>query len=294
MDYDDTPDEADFRARLRLWLAEHPVVIADDADDTARARLHADWHRALYEGGWVGLSWPVDYGGQGLGPVFEAIANDEVGRAGAPAMPHVGYLGRGILAHGTEEQKRRFLPGLLSGREVWCQGFSEPGAGSDLAALCTRAERTEAGWVVDGQKVWTSDAWIADWCLALVRTDPEAPRHRGISALAIRMDSPGVEVRPLVLSNGDRDFCEVFFDDVVVPTDQLVGEPGQGWALAMGTLGYERGPSDIGFSSRYQALLVSLEREARARSVPPDDEQRRALARAYVSTEVLRLHVLRS
>jgi alkylation response protein AidB-like acyl-CoA dehydrogenase len=204
----------------------------------------------------------------------------------------MGFLGRALLHYGSEAQRARFLPGLLSGDEVWCQGFSEPGAGSHLANLAAKAVPGEGGYLVSGQKIWTSDAAWADWCLLLARTDPEAPRHRGISALLVDMHSPGTEVRPIVQVNGDQEFNEVFFTDVVAPPDALLGRAGQGWAIAMTTVSYERGPADVGFSSRYVRTLRAL--EAVAATIGPTEPQRLALARAHVEVEVLRAHVLRS
>lgn len=294
MNFHDSPQEARFRADLRAWLEANAPAEARPATDDERFAALTRWHKALYSGGWMGLSWPVAYGGRGLGPVYEAIFNDELGAAGAPTAPHIGFLGRAILQHGTEEQRQRFLPGLLSGEAVWCQGFSEPNAGSDLASLRTRADADGDHYIVNGQKVWTSDAQYADWCLFLARTDPDAPRHKGISAFVVRMDTPGISVRPLVQITGSREFCEVFFADVPVPADQLVGGAGQGWNLAMTTVTYERGPADIGFTSRYRRSLQRLEDATRHGALRPDAAQRIDLARAYVEVEVLRLHVLRS
>lgn len=293
MDFRDDPAAAEFRAEFRAWLADHTPSGAAPVGGPERAQFWNSWHRALYAGGWMGLSWPVEFGGRGLAPTYEAIFNDEIGRAGAPPAPHVGFLGRALLHFGSEEQKRRYLPGLLSGDEIWCQGFSEPGAGSDLAALATRATPTGDRWVVDGQKVWTSDAAWADRCLLLARTDPEAPTHKGISVLIVDMAAPGIEVRPIVQSNGDTEFNEVFFSGVEVPIADVVGEPGQGWTIAMTTVGYERGPADVGFSSRYVRTLGELVEVARRR---PDlgAGGRLALARAHVAVQVLRAHVLRS
>jgi len=288
----DDPRLAEFRNELRAWLAEHAPREPVPLHGEERARYGAVWHRSLHQGGWMGLSWPEAYGGRGFPAVYEAVLNDEIGRAGAPAAPHVGFLGRALLHHGTEGQRRRFLPSLLSGEEVWCQGFSEPGAGSDLAALSTRAVLLGDHYLVNGQKIWTSDAAWADWCLLLVRTDPDAPKHRGISALVVDMATPGIEVRPIVQINGDTEFNEVFFTDVAVPVDAVVGAPGDGWRIAMTTVGYERGPADVGFSSRYARLLAELVALARANGV--DEQQRLALARAHVQVEVLRAHVNRS
>jgi len=288
----DDPEVAAFRAELRAWLADHAPADPTPLHGEARAVYGAAWHRALYRGGWMGLSWPEAYGGRGLPALYEAVLNDEIGRAGAPAAPHVGFLGRALLHYGTEEQKLRYLPSLLSGDEVWCQGFSEPGAGSDLAALSTRAVLQNDRYVVNGQKIWTSDAAWADWCLLLVRTDLEVPKHRGISALVVDMATPGIEVRPIVQINGDTEFNEVFFTDVAVPVVNVVGSPGDGWSIAMTTVGYERGPADVGFSSRYARLLNELVAHARSNEV--DEQQRLALARAHVQVEVLRAHVARS
>ena len=303
MDFRDSPAEAAFRAEFRAWLARHAPKEPVPLHGPPRARFLGRWHRALYEGGWMGLSWPVEYGGKGLPAVYEAIFNEEIGAAGAPPAPHVGFLGRALLHYGTEEQRAAYLPGLLSGEQVWCQGFSEPGAGSDLAALSTRAELCEfdgdpqGGYLINGQKVWTSDAAWADLCLLLVRTDPAAPRHRGISAVIVDMHAPGVEVRPIVQVNGDTEFNEVFFTDVKVPVSALVGRPGQGWEIAMTTVAYERGPTDVGFSSRYARVLTELEGRARAAAEagrPLDASLRLELARAHVQVAVLRAHVLRS
>jgi alkylation response protein AidB-like acyl-CoA dehydrogenase len=296
VNFEDTTEEAVFRQTLREWLAEHAPQGARPLGGAERAEFWSAWHRLLFRDGWMGLSWPLAYGGRGLPPIYEAILADEVGAAGAPPVPHVGFLGRALMHYGTDEQRRRYLPGLLSGEEAWCQGFSEPAAGSDLAALNTTAELvgsgTDAEYVVSGQKVWTSDAAWADRCLLLVRTDPSAERHHGISALIVDMRSPGITVRPIRQINGDEEFNEVFFDEVRVPTDRLVGRPGQGWQIAMTTVSYERGPADVGFSSRYGRTIGQLAAAAAKRPATP--ASKRALARAYVHTEVLRLHVLRS
>lgn len=293
MDFRDDPAAAAFREELRAWLDEHAPRGPAPTHGPARARYWNDWHRALHDGGWMGLSWPVEVGGRGLPAVYEAILNDEIGLAGAPPVPHVGFLGRALLHFGSPEQQDRHLRPLLSGDEIWCQGFSEPGAGSDLAALATRAVLDGDHWVVDGQKVWTSDAAWADRCLLLARTDPQAPPHRGISVLIVDMRDPGVEVRPIVQSNADTEFNEVFLTGVRVPVADVVGRPGEGWTIAMTTVGYERGPADVGFSSRYVRTLTELVEIARGR---PDlgPAGRLALARAHVAVQVLRAHVVRS
>lgn len=292
MNYDDSPEELAFRKELRAWLRENAPADPTPEDEDTRVAYHHDWHRRLYAGGWLGLSWPEEYGGRGLAPIYEAILNDEVGAAGAPPVPGIGFLGRAIQHYGTDEQKRNWLPALLSGTERWCQGFSEPGSGSDLGSLRTKAVRSGDHYVVSGQKVWTSHARVDHWILALVRTDPEAPKHKGITALAIPMDTPGVTVRDLGLITGSRDFNEVFFDDVTVPVGNRIGPENGGWNLAMTTLGFERGPADVGFTSRYRRTLDQLEDVARRRDI--SSSTRETVATAYVAVEVLRLHVLRS
>lgn len=292
MDFRDDPEQATFRAGFRAWLDQHRPTEPAPLSGPERAEYWHRWHRALYRAGWMGLSWPTQYGGRGLSSSYEAIFNDELGRAGAPPAPHVGFLGRALLHHGSEAQKVRFLPGLLSGEEVWCQGFSEPGAGSDLANIATRAVPSSGGYAIDGQKIWTSDAAWADWCLLLARTDTDSERHRGISAFLVDMRSPGIEVRPITQINGDQEFNEVFFTDVRVPSDALLGQGDEGWSIAMTTVSYERGPADVGFSSRYIRTLRELAEWARTSD--PSEESRLALARVHVEVEVLRAHLLRS
>jgi alkylation response protein AidB-like acyl-CoA dehydrogenase len=291
VDYDDSPDEAAFRVRLREWLAHNdpgpPPSIGDSAAEHA---YKLEWQRTLYAGGWVGLSWPSAYGGRDLNPIYEAIFNEELGAAGiAHAAPPVGWLGRAILAYGTEEQRQRHLPGLLSGDTSWCQGFSEPGAGSDLASLRTLAERDGDTYTITGQKLWTSGAQFADWCLLLARTDRQAPKHKGITAFTVRMDIPGITVRPMKQAWGGTRFCEVFFDGARVPVTDRIGEEGAGWPLATVVLAYERGPSELGVIATYRAELRKLVGPSAGDPVAED-----ALARAYVAVEACRLHLLES
>jgi alkylation response protein AidB-like acyl-CoA dehydrogenase len=265
VDYRDSPAEAGFRARLRTWLAECAGTFA---------------------AGFFGLSWPREYGGQELSPVYDVILDEELARAGAPPRPSLGYLVQGLGRHGGEELRRRFLPGMIDGTERWCQGFSEPGAGSDLASLTTTATRDGDTWVVHGHKVWTSYSDVADWCLLLARTEQDVPRHRGLSAFVVSMHQPGITQRPLRMMNGvTREFGQVFLDGATVPADHLVGSPGEGWALAMTVVGHEREPAELGFSARYGKLVREL--TARTDSAPPE------LTWAAVQTEMLRLHVRR-
>ncbi|MGW2520600.1 acyl-CoA dehydrogenase family protein [Streptomyces sp. NPDC001617] len=285
MDFRDAPEEAAFRGRLRSWLAERAGTFPT-AGDEYWAR-QGEWHRALHAAGFFGLSWPKKYGGHELPPVYDVILDEELARAGAPARPSLGYLVQGLGRHGSEELRRRFLPGMIDGTERWCQGFSEPGAGSDLASLTTTATRDGDRYVVNGHKIWTSYSDVADWCLLLARTDPEAPRHKGISAFIVSMDQPGIEQRPLKMMSGvTKEFGQVLFDGATVPADQMIGAPGEGWALAMTVVGHEREPSTLGFSARYGTLVREL--AARTEGSPPPE-----LAWAVVETEMLRLHVRR-
>jgi alkylation response protein AidB-like acyl-CoA dehydrogenase len=260
MDFRDSSDEAAFRSELRAWLSHalpddwssRPPVVGHVDEVTARA-----WSKQLYDAGYVGLTWPREYGGGGRPHTYQGIFLEETGRIGAPS--HIGSIGLGmagptIIAWGTEEQKARFLPPLLAAEEIWCQGFSEPGSGSDLAGARTRAELDGDDWIVNGQKVWSSWAHIADWCILVVRTDPEAEKHRGLSYLLVDMHAPGVEVRPLKQITGDPEFNEIFFTDVRVPRSSMLGAPGEGWNVAMTTLLHERGT--LGF-----ALTAALEQQ---------------------------------
>jgi alkylation response protein AidB-like acyl-CoA dehydrogenase len=293
MDYRDTPEEADFRARLRAWLEENvPAGWRQIQDHAEHDRMYRAWHRSLYAAGYMGMSWPKEYGGQDLSPMYEAILNDECGNADAPHVPSVGYMGRAIFTYGDEEQKRRFLPPLLNGEDRWCQGFSEPEAGSDLASLRTRADLVEDHYVVHGQKMWSSGGIYSDWCMLLVRTNQDVPPHKGITCLLAPMDAAGVEVRPIVLANGNPETAEVFWDGVEVPVENRLGDEGDGWRIAMTTVSYERGPGDVGSVAAFRRSLRQVERLAAEKGVIGDAEVRRALARAYVFGEAQRLNVL--
>jgi alkylation response protein AidB-like acyl-CoA dehydrogenase len=226
--------------------------------------------------------------------VYESIVDDELAAAGAPPRPSLGYLVQGILEHGSDEIQARFLPGIVNGRERWCQGFSEPDAGSDLAALRTRADRDGDEFVLTGHKVWTSYSDDADWCLTLARTDHDVAKHRGISAFAVPMDQPGIEQRPLPMINGlTQEFGEVVFDGARVPADNMIGAPGEGWRLAMTVVSHEREPGELGFVARYRKLVSQLTQQVRDEPDGFDHEQRRDLAWAIVESEMLRRHVSR-
>ncbi|HLI31428.1 MAG TPA: acyl-CoA dehydrogenase family protein [Solirubrobacteraceae bacterium] len=250
MDLNDTPEQAAYRARARAWLQENraqapvlsgPGALTEEAEIIAARRK---WQGRLAEGGLAGVTWPEDYGGQGLGPVEQVIAGQEISRAGVPGILDaigVGMLGPTIIAHGSEEQKARYLGPMLHGEEVWCQLFSEPAAGSDLAAIQTRARRAEDGsWVLSGQKVWTTNAQFASFGLLLARTDPDVPKHNGLTMFVVPMDAPGVTVRGLRQISGEAEFNEVFFDEVHLPADADVGGVGNGWRTALTTLMFER------------------------------------------------------
>jgi alkylation response protein AidB-like acyl-CoA dehydrogenase len=285
LDFRDSPEEAAFRDRLREWLQERAGAFPTSGEDYWSEQ--GDWHRALHTAGFFGLSWPREYGGQALPPVYDVILDEELARAGAPPRPSLGYLVQGLGRHGSEDLRRRFLPGMIDGTERWCQGFSEPGAGSDLASLTTAAVRDGDHYVVHGHKVWTSYSDVADWCLLLARTDPDAPRHRGLSAFVVSMHQPGIQQRPLRLMNGvTTEFGQVLFDGATVPAEQMVGVPGEGWPVAMTVVGHEREPAELGYSARYGKLVRDLTARATQTAGPE-------LAWAAVQTEMLRLHVRR-
>ncbi len=297
MDYRDTADEAAFRDRLRAWIAANAPRSLPHAAEARVAALN-DWHQAMYRGGWVGLTFPVEYGGHGMSPVYEAILNDELGAAGAPPPPAIGHITNAIRLFGTDAQKRAHLPGLLSSTVRWCQGFSEPNAGSDLASISTRATRTEtpAGAVyrIEGQKIWTSEAVWSQWCLLLARTELDRPAHRSLSMLFVPLATPGIEYREIITAYGTREFAEVFFDGAEVPAENMLGGPGDGWKIAMALLGYERGPADVGWVARLTRMLTVLEDDVRTGRVVAGPSERRAIAHAWVELRTLQLHVQRT
>lgn len=307
MDLNLTPGEQRFRDEFRAWLgANVPAEWAGGgagAEDRAEYVEHLrDWQRRLYDGGWAGISWPKEYGGRGATLMEQAIFQEELARAGAP--PLVGTIGLSlvgptIITLGTPEQKARHLPKILSGEEIWCQGFSEPNAGSDLAALGTKAARDGDDFIINGQKIWTSFAQMADWCLLLVRTDAGAPKHRGITCLLADMRAAGVAVRPLRQMPGDSGFNEVFFTDVRVPAAQVLGEVDGGWTTAITALMNERANLGTGvqvvFKRQLEALVArsrTVERNGRPASEDPIVRQK--LAQAYLELEILRLNTNRA
>jgi alkylation response protein AidB-like acyl-CoA dehydrogenase len=284
----ETAEEAAFRAELAAWLdtalADLPPSPATD-DWPAKRAYDTGWQRRLHDAGYAGVAWPTEYGGRGATPAEELIFLEETERAGAPYVGcnFVGTLHAGptIAVEGTPEQRAAHLPGILRGDHVWCQGFSEPEAGSDLASLRTRAVRDGDHYVVTGQKIWTSHAQVADYCELLVRTDPDAPKHRGISWLIMPMDSPGIEVRPLRTLTGVSEFSEMFLDEVRIPVTNRVGDENDGWRVAMVTFGFERGTAFVSELRRSMVMVADLARLARARAggaAWADDAVRRELA----------------
>ncbi|HEY1369536.1 MAG TPA: acyl-CoA dehydrogenase family protein [Gaiellaceae bacterium] len=293
MNLHDTPDEAAFRAELRAWLESS--LPDERRGGRGGAQRYDDgfgreWSRKLYDAGYAGLTWPKEYGGAGAPYSHQAIFLEEMALSQAPA--HVGVIGLGmagptIMAHGTDAQKERHLAKILSAEEIWCQGFSEPGSGSDLASVRTRAERRGEAFVVNGQKVWSSFAHIADWCLLLALSDPDAPRYRGLTYLLVDMRSPGVEVRPLRQVTGEAEFNEIFFSDVEVPAENLLGEVGQGWQVAMTTLLHERGTLGFALTAVLEASVNRLLELARD-TVDGDARLRDRVAREWVELQALR------
>ncbi len=300
MDFTYPPEAEEFRAEIRAWLETHLTdrfrgltMLDPSAEDIA---VYKEWLALLVDAGYAALSWPVEYGGRAAGVMEQVVLAEEMSRAGAPG--HLNALGLSniapsIMAFGTDEQKRTLLPRMLRADDIWCQGFSEPGAGSDLASLKTRAVRDGDDYVVNGQKVWTTVGHIASYCELLVRTDPDAPKHKGISCLLVDMTLPGVEVRPLVTITGDREFNEIFFTDVRVPVTALLGPENEGWRVAMNTLTHERGgvvALHLGVRKKIRELLEL------AKVTPYGDGTaaehlvvRQELARVFLLGEYLRL-----
>src|SRR5688500_1936045 len=299
MDFRDTPEEAAFRAELRDWFAANlPEGWKERGPSRGRLdeKVSKEWSKRLSEAGYAGLTWPKEYGGAGAPYTHQAIFLEESARAEAP--DHIGVIGLGmagptIIAHGTDEQKSRYLNKILSGEEVWCQGFSEPGSGSDLASLKTRAEDDGDHYVVNGQKVWSSFAHIGDWCILVVRTDPSAPKHQGLSYLLVDMHSPGIDVRPLRQITGDPEFNEIFFSDVRVPKENIVGSEGEGWRVAMTTLMHERGTLGFALTARLEVLtrkVIELASEVRVNGgrAIEDPIVRDKLVKQWIDLQALR------
>ena len=299
MDIRFSAEEIAFRDELRGWLKEVLPTLGDppDSDDwTARRKWDTGWQRMLYDAGYAGINWPSEFGGRGSTPTEHLIFLEETTRMGAPyvGMNFVGQLHAGptLILEATPEQRARHLPAMLKGEEVWCQGFSEPNAGSDLASLSTRAIRDGDHYVVTGQKIWTSFGHVADYCELLVRTDQEAPKHRGITWLICPMDLPGIEVRPITTVAGSSEFCEVFFDEVRIPVENRVGDENDGWRVAMVTFSFERGTafiSELLGTMNQLAEMVDIARNTSRNGSTAwnDDEIRREIGRLQAEYDAL-------
>lgn len=307
MDLNLTAQERRFRDELRAWLAAHSPrdwEARQSAEESMQARFAflRDWQRQVYEGGWAGLSWPKEYGGRGATLMEKAIFTEEMARAGAPPLPGIlglELVGPTLIAFGTEIQKQRYLAKILSGEEIWCQGFSDPNAGSDLAALRTEGRLEDGCFVISGQKVWTSYGWASEWCELVVRTDPSAPKHKGLTVLLVDMRSPGVEVRPLRQMTGESEFNELFFDNVRVPVENVVGKINDGWNVALGTLMHERALLGAGlqitFKRQFDRLVELAHKIQRnGRPVAEDPVIRQKLAQTYADIEIMRLNQMRT
>jgi alkylation response protein AidB-like acyl-CoA dehydrogenase len=289
-------DEQRFAAEVRGWLSEHLVHSGEEPQGDLAAEVDRGrrWQKQLAEAGWVGIDWPAEYGGRGASPLEVAIFNSEYARSGAPQLVNrvgINLAGPTLLAHGTSEQCKRWLPAITTAEEIWCQLFSEPGAGSDLSSLTTRAEEVEGGWSLSGQKVWTSYAQFARWGICLARSVPGSTGARGLSLFVVEISSPGVEIRPLVQMTGEAEFNEVFLDHVFVPHDQLVGPAGEGWKVASTTLAHERG-TNFPFKEEvvHEGYLSRLFAEAADNGSLDDPIVSDALVEAYVRLVVLRTH----
>lgn len=308
MDFSFSARDLAFADEARAWLdANLPAAWRRDhcwtrVEDPMWIQVARQWQRQLFDGGWAAISWPREHGGRGASVVerwFFDQALDQVGAPRPPAQSYVDLIGPALRQHGSDAQRDRFLRPMVNGDELWCQGFSEPGAGSDLAGLRTRAERHGDEYVVNGQKVWTSHADIADWCFLLCRTEPDAAKHKGISLLLVDMKTPGITVRPLRQMTDDAEFCEVFFEDVRVPAANLLGAPGAGWGIAMGIVAHERGPMwTFVFQRKIRrslSQLIQLVREHPASAgALRDPVVRQRLAQAHIEVELLRLSGYRS
>jgi alkylation response protein AidB-like acyl-CoA dehydrogenase len=305
MDLSLSTEEKKFRDELRAWLESN---VPKDWPQWREKPLEESfpylraWQRKLDEGRWAAVSWPKEYGGRSATLMQQAIFWEEMARLQAPPMANalgLGLIGPTIITFGTEAQKRRFVPKILSAEEIWCQGFSEPNAGSDLASLQTQALRAGDHYVVNGQKVWTSYGWVADWCELVVRTDPNVPKHKGLSVLLVDMKSPGVEVRPLRQMTGESEFNELFFRDVHVPIENVLGQVNDGWNVAVSTLMFERGS----YGARLHLLfkrnidrLIELSHTFRRNDRPAaqDPLVRQKLAQCYAEIEIMRWNQLRA
>ncbi len=305
MDLNLTAEEIKFRDELRAWLVAN---IPKDWDKWREKPIEESfpylraWQRKLHEGGWAAVSWPQEYGGRGASLMEQSIFWEEMARVEAPPMANslgLGLIGPTIIAYGTEAQKKRYIPKILSAEEIWCQGFSEPNAGSDLASLQTEARLMGDHYIVNGQKVWTSYGWVGNWCELVVRTDATVAKHKGLTVLLIDMKSPGVEVRPLRQMTGESEFNELFFRDVRVPKENVLGKVNDGWNVAVSTLMYERGSYGARLHlifRRNMSRLIELSRtfQRNGRPASQDPLMRQKLAQCYAEIEIMRLNQMRA
>jgi alkylation response protein AidB-like acyl-CoA dehydrogenase len=297
MDLTYPPEAESFREEIRAWLDANLPENFQDLKGEERKQFNEQWVRKLFEGGWICASWPKEYGGKGLTTMQQVVLSEEFARAGAPMRADFfgdTLVGPTILQWGTEEQKKEFLPQILKGQIAWCQGFSEPDAGSDLAGLSARAELDGDEWVVNGQKVWTTQAQYADYVFLLARTDPSAPKHAGISYLLVPMKQPGVEVRPIEQVDGSNEFNEVFFNNARAPKENVVGGVNNGWKVAMTTLGFERGTSATTSHRRFLKELEEIIDIARKNGKTADPLVRQKLAHAWSRVKIMEVNGLRS
>jgi alkylation response protein AidB-like acyl-CoA dehydrogenase len=286
-----SPSEEAFRDELRAWLGENHPGEEPEGDEAAFA-FRKEWQLRLYEAGWAGISWPKEYGGRGATLIEQAIFGEEVARARAPQPANVLGLVMGgpvLIAHGTDQQKSRYLDPILSGEEIWCQGFSEPDAGSDLASLKTRAVSRDGEWVVTGQKVWTSYAQHAKWCMLVARTDQDAPKHKGLTYFLLDMEQDAVQVRPLRQITGEAEFNELFIEEARIPDENVIGGVGEGWGVAITTLMHERAGLGASSAVSVKIALEKLMELARERGLEEDPLIRQRIGQLQIEIETLRL-----
>ena len=300
-----SPADEQFRAEVASWLEQNlagefePIRYrGGPGDEHMFQEERKAWEQRMAEGGWTGIGWPKEYGGRALSIEQQVIFNEEYARAGGPGR--VGHIGEGlagptIIAFGSDQQKQKYLPGILSGKELWCQGYSEPGAGSDLANVKTKArfDEDKQQWLINGQKVWTSLAHESDYCFVIARTDPDSVGHKGLGFFLIKMDQPGIEVRPITQITGTSEFNEVFFDDALCDADDIVGVPGDGWKVAMGLLGFERGVSTLGQQMQFQNELNEIIRIAKGNGASNDPAIRQRIAQAHMELKMMRYNSMR-
>lgn len=300
-----SPDDEKFRSQVATWLKDNLVgefaklkFRGGPGDEHMYSGERKMWEQKLAQGGWVGVGWAKEFGGLGCSIEQQVIFNEEYARAGGPGR--VGHIGEGLvgptlLAFGSEQQKEKYLPGILNGTEFWCQGYSEPSAGSDLANVKTKARFDEATgkWLITGQKVWTSLAHESDYCFALARTDPDSVGHKGLGFFLIKMDQPNIEVRPIQQLTGTSEFNEVFFDEAECDAGDIVGEPGEGWKVAMGLLGFERGVSTLGQQMQFQNELDQIIAIAKKNGAAKDIVIRQRIADAHVGLKTMRYNSMR-